>query len=482
MKPAERSAVTQLGKVRKTRADPNSSLSAYYGARRVLKDFGSYVPPMTAVLQCLKGLRVKMIEDFGDDCFARVQAQPWPQVYLDAIMLGCSQFEVPTWEPIRHVCFLDAFVLSLNLGARKVELSRYKLANITWLTPDLQEGVHDAAWIASVEDGWWCRIAPVCSKTDYDNSKYGSTRMWFKVDSSDPWMVAKRLLDRERRSPCPPSKRHSTPLLLDPSTMSAPTGATLVSWLQDVKAIYVPAELANFLTWHASRVTLASKLVKMNKSWERVQTLVRWEGIASARIYGRAAAEAYSSDISDALSADAAGVTAAALPEIDPSAAMADLDSAIASSEADSAAASESRAANASILRAASPLKKKPKKAVPPSMPIAASAPALALPQATLSDGTVVDFCATDSWSMVGQTISIPEGAWSGDPLDPTRLRYLVVGLTFSEDVPLFVVEVSHGSLAGTRYQVGAKTVKALMTKSMKKKAGSRLQRPPAAV
>ena len=102
-------------------------------------------------------------------------------------------------------------------------------------------------------------------------------------------------------------------------------------------------------------------------------------------------------------------------------------------------------------------------------MPIAASAPALALPQATLSDGTVVDFCATDSWSMVGQTISIPEGAWSGDPLDPTRLRYLVVGLSFSEDVPLFVVEVSHGSLAGTRYQVGAKTVKALMTKSMKK-------------
>ena len=482
MKPAERSAITQLGKVRKTRADPNSSLSAYYGARRVLIDFGSYVPPMTSVLQCLKGLRVKMIEDFGDDCFARVQAQPWPQNYLDAIMIGCSQFEVPTWEPIRHVCFLDAFVLSINLGARKVELSRYKLANIAWLTPDLQEGEHDAAWLASVEDGWWCRIAPVCSKTDYDNSKYGSTRMWFKVDSSNPWMVANRLLDRERRSPCPPSKRHSTPLLLDPSTMSAPTGATLVSWLEDVKAVYVPAEIAKFLTWHASRVTLASKLVKINKSWERVQTLVRWEGIASARIYGRAAAEAYSADISDALSADAAGVTSAALPEIDPVAALADLDAAIASSDADGAAAAESRAANASILRAASPPKKKPKKALPPDVPIAAVTPALAPPQTTLSDGTVVEFHTTDSWSMVGQTISIPEGAWSGDPLDPTRLRYLVVGLSFSEDVPLFVVEVSHGSLAGTRYQVGAKTVKALMTKSMKKKAGSRLQRPPAAV
>jgi hypothetical protein len=87
MKPAERSAVTQLGHVRKTRADPNSAaVSALYGARRVLEDFGSYLPPMTSVLKCLKGLRVMMIEDFGDDCFAKEQAQPWPQIYLDKVM------------------------------------------------------------------------------------------------------------------------------------------------------------------------------------------------------------------------------------------------------------------------------------------------------------------------------------------------------------------------------------------------------------
>ena len=95
MQPAERSAVTRLGGVRKTRADPNSALSAYYGARRVLGDFGSYLPSMRSVLLCLKGLRVMMIEEFGDDCFAKVQAQPWPQRYLSRIMSGCATYSLP---------------------------------------------------------------------------------------------------------------------------------------------------------------------------------------------------------------------------------------------------------------------------------------------------------------------------------------------------------------------------------------------------
>ena len=166
-------------------------------------------------------------------------------------------------------------------------------------------------------------MAPVCSKTDYDNAKYGSTRMWFKVDSSDPWNIASRLLARERRHSCAPDLRHSTALLLDPSTNVGVSGNTLVKWLDDVKAVYIDfndAELAALLTWHASRVTLASKLVKINKPWERVQTLVRREAVASARIYARAEAEAYHAHISAALAADAARVKD--MGEIDPVSAL----------------------------------------------------------------------------------------------------------------------------------------------------------------
>ena len=103
MQPATRYAVTRLGGVRKTRADPNSALSAYYGARRVLDDFGSYLPPMKSVIQCLKGLRVMMIEEFGDDCFAKVQAQPWPQRYLDRILSGCGSYVLPFCSPLNYI-------------------------------------------------------------------------------------------------------------------------------------------------------------------------------------------------------------------------------------------------------------------------------------------------------------------------------------------------------------------------------------------
>jgi len=284
MQPAERSAVTQLGGVRKTRADPNSSLSAYYGARRVLGDYGSYLPPMASVLNCLKGLRVQMIEDFGDDCFAHVQAQPWPQECLEAVLAACSRFAIPAWSITVHETFLDVFVFSLSLGCRKAETVRYKLSNVRWLTPDLEERAPTTEWIASIADGAWCCISPVVSKTDYDNTKYGAQRMWFKVDSTDRWNIASRLLARERRRPASPQDRHVTPLFPDPATGSGVSGTTLVSWLDTVKHSHVPSKLWDVLTWHASRVTLASKLVALKQPWERVQTLIRWESVASVEI------------------------------------------------------------------------------------------------------------------------------------------------------------------------------------------------------
>ena len=480
MKPAERSAVTQLGKVRKTRADPSSSLSAYYGARRVLRDYGSFLPPMATVLQCLKGLRLQMIEDFGDDCFARVQAQPWPQLYLEKIMHGCSRYEVPGWAPETHEDFLDAFVVSLNLGCRKVELPRYRLSNVTWLTDEHIEIEPTRANLARVTDGYWLRMAPVCSKTDYDNAKYGSTRMWFKENHHDPWSIASRLIRRELRSPVNTADRANAHMLLDRAGGNGVSARVLVIWLDIVKSMYVVAAIAAFLTWHASRVTLASKLVKIDKPWERVQTLVRWEGIASARIYGRAAAEAYSNDIAEAMSADAGGVSRAKLPEIDPIGALSDIDAAIASADAEAADAVRARAASASRLRP--PEEGQPTAAPPKKPPRATSAPPLPHFDSTflLADGSEVDCCSTDSWAVIGKELTVPESAWGVAGTE--KHRYKLLGLSTDSGSPLYVAEVARGRLTGNRYLIGASVVRVLMTAAMRKRAGAALHRPPTAV
>jgi hypothetical protein len=481
MQPAERSAVTRLGGVRKTRADPNSALSAYYGARRVLGDFGSYLPPMRSVLLCLKGLRVRMIEEFGDDCFAKVQAQPWPQRYLNRIISGCATYSLPFWSPAQHDAFLDAFIFSLSLGARKVELPRYRLSNVEWLNPDMGESKATDGWIQQVTDGWWCRVAPVCSKTDYDNAKYGSTRMWFKVDSSDPWNIASRLLSRERRHSCAPDLRHSTALLIDPSTNVGVSGNTLVKWLDDVKAVYIDshdAELASLLTWHASRVTLASKLVKIKKPWERVQTLVRWEAVASARIYGRAEAEAYHADISAALAADAAG--AKGVGEIDPVSALHDIDAALASESDEKSTSATARAAEANTLRGSdNPAKARRRKNPPKPSTVPSPPPSLSKP-VTLANGDSVNCFTSDSWMATGLRFSIPESVWTLDSADTQKLRYEVAGLT--EPSGCYVVRVIRGAHSGEAYLVGPNVIKALLNGAERRKAGNRLRSVPVAV
>ena len=347
-------------------------------------------------------------------------------------------------------------------------------------------------------------MAPVCSKTDYDNAKYGSTRMWFKVDSKEPWNIAARLIARERRCPCAPDLRSSAPLLLDPSTREAVTGNALVAMLDEVKGVYVDpadAKLAALLTWHASRVTLASKLVNKKQPWERVQTLIRWEAIASARIYGRAEAEAYHADVAAALAVDAAGVTG--LREIDPVSALRDIDAALASEAVDQADAASARVAEAAALRGytkpakvprrtsapkpAAARKPAPSRRPPPPSPAKASAPAPPPPPpcsvaVPLAGGQTVECFTSDSWHVTGEFFSIPESVWTLDSADAVRLRYVVVGLACPAVSPCFVVKVARGERAGECYVVQPHIIRSLMGSAVRRRAGGDLARDPVAV
>ena len=96
---------------------------------------------------------------------------------------------------------------------------------------------------------------------------------------------------------------------------------------------------------------------------------------------------------------------------------------------------------------------------------------------ATLADGSAVDYHTSESWSVVGCELTIPESAWgvSGS----ARHRYALRGISTDSGEPLYVAEVLRGSLAGQAYLVGAQVVRALMTTTMRKAAGSCLQRPP---
>ena len=98
--------------------------------------------------------------------------------------------------------------------------------------------------------------------------------------------------------------------------------------------IVATASVYDRFTWHSARVTLACQLRKLNYGWDKITSHLRHKSAESARIYGRLDAIGYADTAAKALSADASGVLAADLPEIDPVTKHAGMQDAIAAMEA----------------------------------------------------------------------------------------------------------------------------------------------------
>lgn len=100
----------------------------------------------------------------------------------------------------------------------------------------------------------------------------------------------------------------------------------------------------------------------------------------------------------------------------------------------------------------------------------------------SLSCGQPVECFISDSWSVSGGHLSIPESVWTLDPADKLRLRYEVAGLSFDTGSPCFVVRVVRGAPKGNCYLVGTHVIKSLMSGAMRRRAGRSLAYAPVAI
>jgi len=311
--------------------------------------------------------------------------------------------------------------------------------------------------------------------------------MWFQVDSSSVWGIAHRLLRRELASPCRPSERVHRPTFpqpgsADPTQPIAPS--LLVSMLDSVKLIVLPAAIIAWITWHSGRVTLASKLRKGGKDWERIQQLLRWEGVESARVYGRADAEGYSADIAAALLVDAHGVLPSSLPPLEPTDALTMIDAAITAADGEAAAVKAGKCEVAEAVRggsaAASGKSKKVGVAGPSASP-ATPAPA-PLSSVALASGDSVEASPKESWGVVGTCVSIPESAWGVEGSAARAERYEVMAFAPNASPPSYVVKVVRGPLAGSSYLASPAVVRSVLPKSVRGKLGSALRGQPSVI
>ena len=332
-------AITPSG-AQRTRVKPSSSFSAYLAARRALEDYGSYVPPMKPVLKVLKGLDKQMLLEFGEDALAKIQALPWSTSHLDAFQSALVSGEKLQWH--RAKCDMCHCMLAFALGVacRKEESPRYKRSNVTWFTARLVEVVLDREGIAGLCNACFCRVRPVSSKTDQNNVEWGNHYMWFRVDTSSWWSLAAALMWIEQTYFVEPQHRLATTLFFNPEVagfvpFSLSVMAAMLNELMVAAGIIVAAaSVYDRYTWHSARVTLACQLRKLQYGWDRITSHLRHKSAESARIYGRLDAIGYADTAAKASQADASGILAADLPEIDPVTKHAGMQDAIAAMEA----------------------------------------------------------------------------------------------------------------------------------------------------
>ena len=389
-----RSTTTASG-VRKDRANPNSSAAMLRGAHRSLAEYGSYVPPMKAVAPVLKGMRTAMIDDFGDDAMAAEQAAAFPQHMLDAMRTNLEICAVPGLSDEECGVAGDMLVAGINLGLRKAEYPRYKRSNIQWRDGNKRPLEPTPENIAKAH---WMEVTPVCSKTDPHNKQWGATRMWFRVNDADPWSLASRLRRRELNNPCRPSERHCMPLFADlaGALNTSFSSHRMTSIMSAMVATATAPDKRRFFRWHSCRRTMACKLRKAKKPWDRIQTLLRWKSPDSVHIYGALDAEDYAQDVEDGLRADATGVRSDTLPPLDPN--FGAVDSVIEEISASlRSPASERRTPPAEPLLSQS---KKQEATQPP-----------AVLEYDLG-GVVVSGIESDSWGLVGTKLRVPLSAW----------------------------------------------------------------------
>ena len=191
--------------------------------------------------------------------------------------------------------------------------------------------------------------------------------------------------------------------------------------------------------------TLACQLRKLNYGWDKITSHLRHKSAESARIYGRLDAIGYADTAAKALSADASGVLAADLPEIDPLTKHAGMQDAIAAMEAMVVAEDDKQSERASRRGHERAQDVAEREALEELAAEAAATKAAAKRKSSkqaaqggitgdlmsfdVGEDIDVEAHTSDSWGIVGRDVSIPNVAWRGE-LDDGRVAVCrVVGL-----------------------------------------------------
>ena len=411
---------------------PTSALLAVYAFRRVMRDCGRYLPDMSEVRGVFKGICMRYKARWGDEAFVPHRKMPFRAADLRAMVSLLAASAVQGWAPVLCSAMLVALCYALSTGARKDEWTLsfegdtlVRRSNFVWVDEiTYAELPNTPEVIQSRRRGCLLKGRSAASKCDRLNVEWGSRDQYFRYDERNPLNFAWRWQQWELAYPCPIDARGVWPAF-SPSGDAAPfTGQRADSCLQTVMAAVMSAAQAAKHSWHACRITLATRLfarrggdIARDEIEGVIQSLVRWKTLEAMRIYARMEPGTYADYVDmgtrehdntpDGIPED--------MPEVDPEHVAAEHADTIAALDAEAAAARKAARSKegpaADVPRAAPAKRRRPSTGTGDTSGAAAAeiAPELVF---DLGEGISVSHMGDDSWGLIGQRLSMCNSFW----------------------------------------------------------------------
>ena len=423
-------------------AKPTSALLAMYGHRRVMRDCARHLPETGAARAVLKGICARYKQMWGDDAFVPERKQPFTTKHMRDMVFILATGAIASWPAALSMAMLVAFCHALSTGMRCDEWTSAfsgdtyaRRSNYTWVDEQGGDLPNTPEVINSRYTGCLLRGRSSPSKCDRLNVDWGASDMWFRYDNTNPLNFAWRWQQWELEYPCPEHERHVWPAF-SPSGDSVPfTSAKARACLNTLLLRAMSPVEAAKRSWHACRVTIATRLfaARGSKSGEIprdeiegvIQSVVRWKTVEAMRIYARMGRHAYADYVDLATNTDADAQIPDDLPECDPSGLMDELADTAAALEADErAAAKAAKAARRDAAGAARdaddarPAAGKKKRRPDPASGAPSSSAASASTERAmfdLGDGIAARDAGDESWCVVGQELKMCNTFWGID-------------------------------------------------------------------
>ena len=435
-----------------TQGKPSSGLLAVLAFRRVLRSCTCELVSLTLVYAILKGKNAEFRERWGKHALVVKHMRCFQLSQLLAIAAALRACQIVQWTAIRHEATLLTVLYMLHTAARNDEAVESYRGDSYPTHTDFEwydAGIHVPATPANV--GALTTGALLCvlaqpSKADQDNATWGNKKMHFELRIGEPLNFAAAWRQWQLNHPVALDRRASTPAF-SPTADAVPyRGDELQTDFNTLLVFLFGIAIAALHSLHAIRVTVACVLLAHKRSDGRIQAMCRWKSPESLRVYAEMTAAEYASEANLVTVTDGSAYGSAPRPVICEADALQDLNN-----------------GERELARAMRMETRKPR--------------ASSSTHVDVGEGEI-DAYASDSWGIIGQTITVPGSVWE---LPEGSYECTVAALIPTIDQKGYEYAVYIDGSVDLHYRMEPKLIKEYVSDVLKQQIGKKRKPQPTA-